>query len=127
MDFQGYPETFIVTEIDEERHERPLIHVLLKGTDRSQLSQFDEQWRNSWREISAGGAADIKYFRERQGPQAIRNFVNRLSETGVFYAELDLGFVVWQSADAGFYSKVWESLCVPIARRKPRQRPSRVS
>jgi hypothetical protein len=119
VEFRCYPEAFIVTEIDEERHVRPLIQVLLGGTDESRLSEHDEPWRNSWSEISAGGFADIKYFREGQGPQAISHFANCLSETGIFYAELDLSFVIWQSADTGFYSKVWESLCVPVPRRKP--------
>jgi hypothetical protein len=54
------------------------------------------------------------------------DFAYRLSDTGIFYVELNLGFGVMQSADTGFYSKVWENFCVPVARRKPSQGRVRV-
>jgi len=120
VEFQGYPKAFIVTEIDEDRHPHPWIHVLLGGTDRPCLSNHKETWENRWKEIGAGWP-DIKCFAEERGRQAMGNFAYRLSDTGIFYVELDLGFGVMQSADTGFYSKVWESFCVPFARRKPSQ------
>src|SRR5438270_11385808 len=46
VEFQGYPEVFIVTEIDAERHVRPLIHVLLRGTAESWLSEYEAAWPN---------------------------------------------------------------------------------
>jgi hypothetical protein len=116
VDFDGYPEALVVTEISET-HVFPLVHVLIGGTQNRYLAKHKETWENIWAEIACGSAT-IKCFREGKSHSAIRDFASRLCAEGTFYVELNLGFTVLQSADTTFYSKEWERLCVPVLQRR---------
>lgn len=119
VDFDGYPEVLVVTELSET-HTHPLAHVLIGKTQKRFLSEHTEEWENIWAEI-AWGSATIKCFREGRSDKAISDFASRLCAEGTFYVELNLGFTVLQSADTKFYSKEWERLCEPVLQKRQQQ------